>query len=128
MRRVGLGKCQNFFRVAFDPPSYFLIALGDLGPQELDGGPLGLIIKVLVDCRHDKKVLEQRTKTACAGLASQCCDVVLVRGAFSSGKPQGVGISEWGGNGEGWKWGDQFTSNRGPGWTDPVTARRVPSK
>jgi hypothetical protein len=32
---------------------------------------------------------------------SQSCDVVLVRRAFSSGKPQGVGILEWGGNGEG---------------------------
>jgi hypothetical protein len=26
------------------------------------------------------------------------------------------------------KWGVQFTSKRGPSWTDPVTARRVPSK
>jgi hypothetical protein len=26
------------------------------------------------------------------------------------------------------KWGDQFTSNLGLRWTDPVTARRVPSK
>jgi hypothetical protein len=49
----------------------------------------------------------------CAGLASQCCDVVLVRGAFSSGKPQGVGISKWGGNAEGWKWGDQFYEQPG---------------
>ncbi len=52
----------------------------------------------------------------------------LSRGAFSSGKPQGVGISDWGGNGEGWKQEDQFTSNLGSGWTDPITARRVPSK
>jgi hypothetical protein len=29
---------------------------------------------------------------------------------------------------KGGKWGDQFTSNRRPRWTDPVTARRVPSK
>jgi hypothetical protein len=28
-------------------------------------------------------------------------DVVLVRCIFSSGKPQGVGNLEWGGNGEG---------------------------
>jgi hypothetical protein len=34
-------------------------------------------------------------------LVSQICDVVLVRRTFSSGKPQGVGILEWGGNGEG---------------------------
>jgi hypothetical protein len=51
----------------------------------------------------------------CAGLGSQYCDVVLVRGHINSGKPQGVGISEWGANGEGWRWGDQFTSNLGPG-------------
>jgi hypothetical protein len=34
-------------------------------------------------------------------LVSQICDVVLVRSTYSSGKPQGVGILEWGGNGEG---------------------------
>jgi hypothetical protein len=28
---------------------------------------------------------------------------------------------------KGGKWGVQFTSNRRPRWTDPVTARRVPS-
>jgi hypothetical protein len=64
----------------------------------------------------------------CAGLGSQYCDVVLVRGAFSLGKPQGVGISEWGGNGEGWKWGDKFTSNLGPGWTDPSCHSKEGSK
>ncbi len=32
---------------------------------------------------------------------SQVCDVVLVRCIFSSGKPQGVGILEWGVYGEG---------------------------
>jgi hypothetical protein len=26
------------------------------------------------------------------------------------------------------EWGSQFTSNLGTWWTDPVTARRVPSK
>jgi hypothetical protein len=34
-------------------------------------------------------------------LVSQIRDVVLVRRIFSSGKPQGVGNLEWGGNGEG---------------------------
>jgi hypothetical protein len=34
-------------------------------------------------------------------LVSQICDVVLARGTFSSGKPHGVGILEWGENGEG---------------------------
>jgi hypothetical protein len=28
---------------------------------------------------------------------------------------------------KGWDKGGQFTSNLGPRWTDPVTARRVPS-
>jgi hypothetical protein len=28
----------------------------------------------------------------------------------------------------GWERGGQFTSNLRPRWTDPVTARRVPSK
>jgi hypothetical protein len=32
------------------------------------------------------------------------------------------------GGGEGWVKGGQFTSNLGLRWTDPVTARRVPSK
>ncbi len=36
---------------------------------------------------------------------SQICDVVLVRRALSSGKHQGVGILEWGGNGEGMEMG-----------------------
>ncbi len=36
----------------------------------------------------------------CAGLGSQCCDVVLVKGHINSGKPQGVGISEWETDGE----------------------------
>jgi hypothetical protein len=36
----------------------------------------------------------------CAGLGSQCCDVVLVRGRINLGKPQGVGISEWETDGE----------------------------
>ncbi len=54
-------------------------------------------------------------------LVSQIRDVVLARRIFSSGKPQGVGISEWGRDGEGmgrvWKCPHQFTSNLGPRWT-----------
>jgi hypothetical protein len=34
-------------------------------------------------------------------LVSQIRDVILVRRTFSSGKPQGIGILEWGGDGEG---------------------------
>jgi hypothetical protein len=60
----------------------------------------------------------------CSGLASQCCDVVLVGAHSARENPRGSGF--W--NGEGWKRRDQFTSNLGPGWTDPITARRVPSK
>jgi hypothetical protein len=33
--------------------------------------------------------------TTCAGLGNQCCDVVLVKGALTWEKPQGVGVSEW---------------------------------
>ncbi len=40
----------------------------------------------------------------------------------------GLGKSEGGGWGEGWVRGGQFTSNLGLRCTDPVTARRVPSK
>ncbi len=41
----------------------------------------------------------------------------------------GIRISEWGANEQRTgKWGVQFTSERRPRWTDPVTARRVPSK
>ncbi len=40
------------------------------------------------------------TCRCCAGPGSQCCDVVLVKGSINSGKPQGVGISEWDADGE----------------------------
>ncbi len=41
----------------------------------------------------------------------------------------GIGILEYGANEQRTgKWGVQFTSKRRPRWTDPVTARRVPSK
>jgi hypothetical protein len=58
-------------------------------------------------------------------LVSRIRDVVLVRRIFSPGKPQGVGNLEWGGNGEGWKGGVQFTSNLGPRWTGSYHTRRV---
>jgi hypothetical protein len=47
---------------------------------------------------------------------------------FGSGKPRGVGISGKRPHGVGEGNGSQFTSNPGTRWTDPVTARRVPSK
>ncbi len=49
--------------------------------------------------------------------ASRIRDVVLVRHIFSSGNPRGPEIWDGEGMGRGWKWGDQFTSNLGPGWT-----------
>jgi hypothetical protein len=39
-----------------------------------------------------------------------------------------LGIWRGEGLGEGWAKGGQFTSNLRPRWTNPVTARRVPSK
>jgi hypothetical protein len=39
-----------------------------------------------------------------------------------------LGIWKGEGLGKGWDRGGQFTSNLRPRWTDPVTARRVPSK
>ncbi len=39
-----------------------------------------------------------------------------------------LGIWKGEGLGKGWVRGGQFTSNLRPRWTDPVTARRVPSK
>jgi hypothetical protein len=50
-------------------------------------------------------------------LGSRDHDVVLVRRIISSGKPQGVGNLEWGGDGERMGRGDQFESNLGPRWT-----------
>ncbi len=55
-------------------------------------------------------------------LGSQSRDVVLVRRTFSSEKPQGVGILEWGGD------GDREISLRATwdqGGRDHITARRV---
>jgi hypothetical protein len=47
---------------------------------------------------------------------------VKARGSWGSGNLEGGGL------GKGWNKGGQFTSNLRPRWTDPVTARRVPSK
>jgi hypothetical protein len=51
-------------------------------------------------------------------------EVVLVR----RGVIGVLGIWRGEGLGKGWDRGGQFTSNLRPRWTDPVTARRVPSK
>jgi hypothetical protein len=62
-------------------------------------------------------------------LVSQVRDVVLVMCIFSSGKPQGVVILEWGVYGE--RDGNGEISLRATwdrGKQDPITARKVPSK
>jgi hypothetical protein len=55
-------------------------------------------------------------------------NVVLIKCIFGSGKPRGSVFWARGAHGlnEGTK--GQFTSNLEQRWTDPVTARRVPSK
>ncbi len=58
-----------------------------------------IIIKVILKIKH------KNYNNNCSGpckLDSRC---VLVRRIFSSGKPQGVGILEWGGDGEGMEMG-----------------------
>ncbi len=58
-------------------------------------------LKCIIKLSHSKgKNCNSLYKLAVLDSVSQSCDVVLVRHAFSSGKPQGVGILEWGGNGE----------------------------
>jgi hypothetical protein len=46
-------------------------------------------------------------------LGSRIRDVVLVRRIFSPGKPQGVGILEWGGDGEGMEMGRSVYEQHG---------------
>jgi hypothetical protein len=56
-------------------------------------------------------------------------NVVLMNVYLGLEKPQGVGISGEGPHRQVREMrGGQFTSNPGKRWTDPVTARRVPSK
>jgi hypothetical protein len=56
-------------------------------------------------------------------------NVVLMNVYFGSGKPHRVEISGRGGQMGRWgKCRDQLMSNPRKRWTDPVTARRVPSK
>jgi hypothetical protein len=57
-------------------------------------------------------------------------NVVLMNVYSGFGKPRGVGIPGRGGaRWAGWgKCQGQFTSNLRERWTDPITARRVPSK
>ncbi len=59
---------------------------------------------------------------------SQVRDAILINVYLEGRNPGGSGIWSWGYMSKGREWGVQFTSNRRPRWTDPVTARRVPSK
>jgi hypothetical protein len=52
-------------------------------------------------------------------------EVVLVRRWVNWGSGNLEEGRVWG---KGWDRGGQFTSNLRPRWTDPVTAKRVPSK
>ncbi len=61
-------------------------------------------------------------------LVSQVRDVVLMNIYLDMGNSGGSGFLNGGCMNKGWEWEDQFTSNLGTRWTDPVTARRVPSK
>ncbi len=59
-------------------------------------------------------------------LVSQVRDVILMNVHLDLGDPGDFGMRGiWAREG---KWEDQFTSNLGTRWTDPFTARRVPSK
>ncbi len=59
---------------------------------------------------------------------SQVRDTVLMSVYLEVRNPGGRDSGVGGYISKGGKWGVQFTSNRRPRWTDPVTARRVPSK
>jgi hypothetical protein len=61
-------------------------------------------------------------------LVSQVRDVVLMNVYLDLGDPGGSGFWNEGYMGKGGKWEDQFTSNLGTRWTDPITSRRVPIK
>jgi hypothetical protein len=67
--------------------------------------------------------------TYCAGSSGPVHNVILIECIFRSGNPGGSGFwvkgNRWGTGGNK---GGQFTSNREKRWTDPDTARRVPSK
>jgi hypothetical protein len=55
-------------------------------------------------------------------------NVVLMNVYLDLENPGGSGFRVGGYMSQVRKWGSQFMSNLGTRWTDPVTARRVPSK
>jgi hypothetical protein len=61
-------------------------------------------------------------------LVSQVRDVVLMNVYLDLGNSGGSEFWNGGYMSQGREMGSQFTSNLRPRWTDPATARRVPSK
>ncbi len=61
-------------------------------------------------------------------LVSQVHNVVLMNVYLGLGNSGGSGFWNGGYMSQGREMGSQFTSNLDTRWTDPVTARRVPSK
>ncbi len=61
-------------------------------------------------------------------LVSQVRNVVLMNVYLGLGNPGGSGFWNGGYMSQGREVGSQFTSNLDTRWTDPVAARRVPSK
>jgi hypothetical protein len=61
-------------------------------------------------------------------LVSQVRDVILMNVYLDLGNSGGRDFGMGGKWARGGKWEDQFTSNLDTRWTDPITARRVPSK
>jgi hypothetical protein len=61
-------------------------------------------------------------------LVTQVRDVVLMNVYLDLENSGGSRFWNEGIWARGGKWEDQFTSNLGTGWTDPITASRVPSK
>ncbi len=55
-------------------------------------------------------------------------NVVLMNVYLDLENPGGLGFRVGGYMSKGREIGEQFTSNLGTRWTDPVTSRRVPSK
>ncbi len=86
----------------------------------------------MTDRTGDSSILLQTLKSKMIvivlDLVSQIRDVVLMNVYLDLGNPGGSGFRNEGYMNKGREWEDQFTSNLGTRWTDPVTARRVPSK
>jgi hypothetical protein len=93
-----------------------------VGKERIEAVEFGLhTAKLEKDMKHRRKGACYVTLTV-LDLVSQVRDVVLMNVYLDLGNSGGRDF------GMGGKWEDQFTSNLGTRWTDPITARRVPSK